>query len=213
MLKIQNVQHQYNLEVSLNYPDFSLEAGEQMVITGPSGSGKTTLLHFIAGLRKPIRGKIILDALEVTQLSENALDSFRAQNIGYMFQDFHLMEGFTALENVVLGLGLSSKPSSKRNKDRALEVLNLVGLGQRISHVPRKLSTGERQRVALARAIAHSPKLLLADEPTAHLDRKRAVEALELLKNTALQIGASLIVVTHDPLVIGTFDRKLEVGL
>jgi putative ABC transport system ATP-binding protein len=209
MLTVHNIQHQYGLEVSLQYPDFSLEAGEQMVITGPSGSGKTTLLHFIAGLRKPIRGKIVLDTLEVTALSENALDAFRAQNIGYMFQDFHLMEGFTALENVVLGLGLSSK----RNKDRALEVLNLVGLAQRVSHIPRKLSTGERQRVALARAIAHRPKLLLADEPTAHLDRKRAVEALELLKSTASQIGASLIVVTHDPLVIGTFERKLEVGL
>ena len=208
MLQTQGIQHRYGSEVTLEYPDFTLEAGGQLVVTGPSGSGKTTLLHFVAGLLRPSAGTIKLDSLEITALGESQRDSYRSKNIGYVFQDFHLMEGYSALENVLLGLGLASR----QNKMRALEVLSLVGLGKRTGHTPRQLSTGERQRVALARAVAHRPKILLADEPTAHLDRKRAVEALELLKNTAANIGASLMVVTHDELVMQIFPRRLEVG-
>jgi putative ABC transport system ATP-binding protein len=208
MLQTQGIQHRYGSEVTLEYPDFTLEAGGQLVVTGPSGSGKTTLLHFVAGLLRPSAGVVTMDGTEITALGESARDLHRSRNIGYVFQDFHLMEGYSALENVLLGLGLASK----QNKVRALEVLGLVGLGKRTGHTPRQLSTGERQRVALARAVAHRPKILLADEPTAHLDRKRAVEALELLKNTAVNIGASLMVVTHDELVMEVFPRRLEVG-
>ena len=183
MLQTQGIQHRYGSEVTLEYPDFTLEAGGQLVVTGPSGSGKTTLLHFVAGLLRPSAGTIKLDSLEITALGESQRDSYRSKNIGYVFQDFHLMEGYSALENVLLGLGLASR----QNKMRALEVLSLVGLGKRTGHTPRQLSTGERQRVALARA-------------------------LPLLKTTASSIGASLMVVTHDERVMDVFPRRLEVG-
>ncbi len=208
MLITQGIQHRYGAEVTLEYPNFTLEQGGQMVVTGPSGSGKTTLLHFVAGLIRPSSGSVRVNDQDITRLSESGRDRFRSRNIGYVFQDFHLMDGYTALENVLLGLGLASK----QNRARALEVLSLVGLSKRTGHTSRQLSTGERQRVALARAVAHKPKILLADEPTAHLDRKRTVEALELLKNTASSIGASLLVVTHDELVMEIFPRRLEVG-
>jgi len=208
MLITQGIQHRYGAEVALEYPDFTLEQGGQMVVTGPSGSGKTTLLHFVAGLIRPSSGSVTVNGQDITRLSESERDRFRSRNIGYVFQDFHLMDGYTALENVLLGLGLASK----QNRERALEVLNLVGLSKRTGHTSRQLSTGERQRVALARAVAHKPKILLADEPTAHLDRERAEGALELLGSTASSIGASLLVVTHDELVMEVFPRRLEVG-
>ncbi len=208
MLTTKGVRHQYGAEVALEYPDFRLEQGHQMTITGPSGSGKTTLLHFVAGLIRPSSGSVTVNDLDLTRLSESQRDHFRSRTIGYVFQDFHLMDGYTALENVLLGLGLASR----QNRARALEVLNLVGLSKRTGHTSRQLSTGERQRVALARAVAHTPKILLADEPTAHLDRARGTAALDLLKSTASSIGASLLVVTHDELVMDAFERRLEVG-
>jgi putative ABC transport system ATP-binding protein len=149
--------------------------------------------------------------VEISSLGERQRDAFRARNVGYMFQDFHLMPGYTALENVTLALGLCGLRGSAALK-RARETLQRVGLGNRLQHTPTQLSTGERQRVALARAIASRPALLLADEPTAHLDRVRSHDALNLLIDTAHEVNATLLVVTHDPLVVEQFEHQLSLG-
>ena len=179
------------------------------MISGPSGVGKTTWLHFLAGLLTPSAGQVRYGEVQINALGETGRDLFRARTVGYVFQDFHLMPGYSALENVLLGLGLAGVRGPQAGA-RAREVLTHLGLGNRLNHTPRQLSTGERQRVALARAVAHRPALLLADEPTAHLDPSRGAEAVALLRQTAAELGATLIVVSHDPAVVSAFVRRLE---
>ena len=210
-LTVSGVTQRYGPEVTLTFPSFEVGKGEQLVLVGPSGAGKTTLLHLIAGLLLPKSGQIGFDGQTISALSEAGRDAYRARNVGYMFQDFHLMPGYSAQENVMLGLGLSGMRGPQA-RERAAEVLTELGLGARLGHTLRQLSTGERQRVALARAVAHRPALLLADEPTAHLDRARGGQALKLLQDTAAGLGATLIVVTHDPTVMAAFGRLIEVG-
>ena len=197
--------------IRLSYADFSVGAGEQAVITGPSGSGKSTLLHLLAGLIPAASGTIRVGAHQLDRMGERARDAYRARNIGYLFQDFHLQPDFTAAENIVLGLGLAGVAAAER-RGRALQVLERVDLKRHAHRPVRRMSTGERQRVALARSVAHRPGLLLADEPTAHLDRTRADQAMELLRETAAGLGISLLVATHDPAVMDTFDKRIEVG-
>ena len=210
-LTLTGIQHRYGPDVTLSYPDVQLEGGAELVVSGPSGVGKTTWLHFLAGLLTPSAGQVRYGEMQINALSEAGRDSFRARTVGYVFQDFHLMPGYSALENVLLGLGLAGVRGPQATA-RAREVLTQLGLGQRLNHTPRQLSTGERQRVALARAVAHRPALLLADEPTAHLDPSRGAEAVALLRKTAGELGATLIVVSHDPAVVGAFARRLELG-
>jgi putative ABC transport system ATP-binding protein len=211
LLEVQNLRYRHGPDVRLSFPDFSAQSGEHLALTGPSGAGKTTLLHLIAGLLRPEAGRINFGETSVSELSEAQRDAYRARNVGYMFQDFHLMPGYSALENVLLGLGLSGVRGPQA-RIRATEVLRELGLEGRLHHSSRQLSTGERQRVALARAVAHRPRLLLADEPTAHLDHDRAVQAVTLLRQTAESLGATLLVVTHDPLVMEAFARRVQVG-
>lgn len=196
-------------EVHLTFPDLQLEWGQNWVLLGPSGSGKTTLLHLLSGLLRPTRGQLLVDGQDLGQLSENQLDHYRRSQVSYLFQDFHLLEGYTALENVVLALGLAGKRGGSAYR-RASEVLAEAGLAHRLHHTPRQLSTGERQRVALARAVVHQPRLILADEPTAHLDRERGQASLQMLMDAASRLGALLVVATHDPLVTPHFDRRIE---
>ena len=210
-LQLTDITHRYGPDVSLSYPDLRLDGGEELVISGPSGVGKTTLLHFMAGLLRPASGEVRYGDTLVSGLSEGGRDHFRASTVGYVFQDFHLMPGYSALENVLLGLGLAGIRGPAASA-RARETLTALGLGARLHHSPRQLSTGERQRVALARAVAHRPKLLLADEPTAHLDPSRGLDALALLRGTAAELGATLVVVSHDPQVVSAFGRRLELG-
>lgn len=207
MLQIQNLTIQYNSETTLQYPDFGLEQGSEMVITGPSGTGKTTLLHLLAGLLTPTSGVVKFGDFAVSRASEVKREAYRCQTVGYVFQDFYLMPGLSALENVELGLRIANVEQPQQKAKMALKKLDL---GHRLSSYPAQLSTGERQRVALARAVAHQPQLLLVDEPTAHLDRDRARGALDLLKETAQQLLATLLVVTHDPVVVNAFDHCLE---
>ena len=210
-LTLTGIAHRYGPDVTLTYPDLSLPGGAELVVSGPSGVGKTTWLHFIAGLLTPTGGQVRYGETEVNALSEAQRDRYRARTVGYVFQDFHLMPGYSALENVVLGLGLAGV-RGPQTVTRAREVLGSLGLGARLHHSPRQLSTGERQRVALARAVAHRPALLLADEPTAHLDPSRGADAVALLRQTAAELGATLIVVSHDPAVVGAFARRLDLG-
>lgn len=206
------VQHHYGQEVHLTYPDLNIGTGEHAVISGPSGTGKTTALHLISGLLTPSQGVIRCGETTVSSLSEAQRDAFRACHVGYVFQDFHLMPGYTALENVLLGMHLAAK-REKNASMRARQLLDQLGLAHRAGQLANRLSTGERQRVALARAVAHNPQLILADEPTAHLDRSRALNALTLLRDLARTCAATLLVVSHDPLVTeANFDHRVTLN-
>ena len=187
----------------VNVPEFSLAAGQQLALRGESGSGKTTFLHLIAGILAADAGNITLAGRDMATLGEHARDRLRAQNIGYIFQTFNLLQGYSCLENVLLGMAFG--PGMDRAHSKAM--LERVGLGHRLRHYPRQLSTGQQQRVAVARALANHPKLVLADEPTGNLDHKNARESLALIRETCRENGAALLLVSHDPAVLGTFEN------
>jgi ABC-type lipoprotein export system ATPase subunit len=193
----------------LDIPDFRVSPGEQMVLVGRSGCGKTTLLHVIAGISRPDSGKVRIDDFDITLMSEAECDRFRAQRIGYVFQTFNLLSGFTALENVLLAMRFVR---GRPDKARARQLLERVGLGHRMTHRPTMLSVGEQQRVAVARALANKPKLLLADEPTANVDSGHQQQILDLISETCGEENVALVLVTHSHEVAGQFKRvdKLE---
>ena len=186
---------------------FALAAGEQVALRGESGSGKTTFLHLIAGILAADSGRVMLDGAEMTALGEAGRDKLRAGKIGYVFQTFNLLQGFTVLENVVLGMSFGPRGADRAH---AKEVLERVGLGHRLDHFPRQLSTGQQQRVAVARALANRPKLVLADEPTGNLDRKSGREALALIREVCREHGAALLLVSHDEEVLGEFETRRD---
>ncbi len=188
----------------LNIAEFRVSAGEQMVIVGRSGCGKTTLLHIIAGITRADQGMVQIDGLDIVRLSEAGRDQFRAQNIGYVFQTFNLLPGFSALENVVLGMTFAR---GKSDAARARQLLERVGLKHRMTHKPSMLSVGEQQRVAVARALANRPKLLLADEPTANVDARNQQQIVDLIRETCREENVTLMLVTHTPEVSAQFDR------
>ncbi len=192
----------------LDIPGFSLKAGEQVALAGSSGSGKTTLLNVIAGILRPDSGKVIIDGTEVSALTESRRDRFRANNLGYVFQSFQLLQGHSALENVLLGMAFGGGADRRV----AEELLRRLGMGERLHHLPRQLSIGQQQRVAVARALAHKPRLVLADEPTGNLDHANAGTAMELLCEACVAQGASLLVVSHDPQVLARFRRRVELS-
>jgi putative ABC transport system ATP-binding protein len=177
--------------------------GEQVALIGTSGSGKTTLLHLIAGILTPDSGRILFGSgsaaagtsVDVCAMSEAQRDVFRGRHIGYIFQTHHLLPGFTALENVLLGMSFTGRASDRK---WAEHLLNEVGLSDRLHYKPSKLSVGQQQRVAVARALASRPALVLADEPTGALDEKNAKQVLELIRRLCKEVNASLLLVTHD---------------
>jgi len=171
--------------------------GELIAITGPSGSGKTTLLSLIGCLDKPTDGKIILDSVDVTDISEASLYRIRREKIGFIFQSFNLIENLSAVENVELPMECSIK-ARKQRKERASELLNMVGLRGRERHRPMQLSAGEQQRVAVARALANSPAIILADEPTGNLDSETGSNVIEMLRQLTTDNKCTVMMVTHD---------------
>ncbi len=175
---------------------FTINAGEIVSIVGPSGSGKTTLLGLCAGLDIPSSGKIILTGSNITDKSENQKAQLRNQNVGFIFQNFQLLPTLTAIENVMIPLELQGK--SKGAKEKATDLLNRVGLGDRINHYPTQLSGGEQQRVSLARAFSNTPKILFADEPTGNLDEETSDIVEGLLFELNKEHGTTLVIVTHD---------------
>ena len=190
----------------LDLEAFTIEEGEQVALRGASGSGKTTFLNLVAGVLQADSGRILLAGHEITALGEAARDRVRALNLGYVFQTFNLLQGYTALENVELGMMFG--PGADAAKARAL--LERVGLEKRIHYRPRQLSVGQQQRVAVARALANHPKLVLADEPTGNLDPKHGDAALALMREVCRESEAALLLVSHDREILSRFDRVDE---
>jgi ABC-type lipoprotein export system ATPase subunit len=209
MLQLRNIKKTYtepdgNPLPILDIPSFSVADGEQMVLVGKSGSGKTTLLHVIAGITRADSGEIVIDGINLAGLSEAGVDKVRAAKIGYVFQTFNLLPGFSALENVLLGMTFAR---GRKDPARAAHLLERVGLSHRLTHKPTALSVGEQQRVAVARALANRPSLLLADEPTANIDPKNQQKIIDLIRDTCREEQVSLVIVTHATEVANQFDR------
>jgi putative ABC transport system ATP-binding protein len=181
--------------------DLEIGAGEFTAIVGPSGSGKTTLLNIIGGLDKPTEGKVIIDGVDVSALGEGKLIDFRKEKIGFVFQAYNLIPVLTAKENVEFVMLLQGRPKAEREK-RVLELMEAVGLGDKLNSRPSQLSGGQQQRVAVARALAPSPAFILADEPTANLDSASASNLLDIMEKMNKEEGITFVFSTHDQRVI-----------
>ena len=211
ILEITNLKKSYRspdgeMNTIIEVPDFILEKGQQLAVKGESGLGKTTFLNLIAGILQPDSGKIVLDSHEMTGLSESERDRLRGNTIGYIFQTFNLLQGYTALENILMGMMFVHGVDHKL----ANSLLERVGLGDRKNYLPRSLSVGQQQRVAVARALANQPKLVLADEPTGNLDHKNALEAIKMIREVCAEANASLLLVSHDQRVLEQFDKVVN---
>jgi putative ABC transport system ATP-binding protein len=219
-----------SVEPVIDVDRLELGDGEHVALVGSSGSGKTTLLHLIAGILAADSGRIIYHfaespagaegealpyraptagSVDLAELSEAERDVFRGAHLGYIFQTHHLLAGFSALENVVLGMMFSGR---KQDREWAKHLLNEVGLSHWLDYKPEKLSLGQQQRVAVARALANRPRLVLADEPTGSLDAANAQQVLGLIRSLCREVGASLLLVSHDPAVTGQFPRVLHLS-
>ena len=209
MLLLENVRKSYrepNGEVLsiLDIERFSLEKGEQAVLRGRSGCGKTNLLNCIAGLTTVDQGRITIHGQDIVRLQEVSRDRFRARHIGIVFQTFNLLPGFTALENVLLGMTFTGQ---RPDSNRATKLLQDVGLGHRLTHKPAALSVGEQQRVAVARALSNQPDLLLADEPTANVDSAHQQQVIDLMREACVRENIAMLLVTHSREVSSQFER------
>lgn len=191
---------------ALNGVSVDIKRGEYISIMGPSGSGKSTLFNAIGGLDKPDSGSVFINDVDMAQLDANELAFLRCHTIGYIFQTFNLITVMTALENVRLPT-IFAGMSTDDGTDRAVELLNLVGLGHRLHHKPSELSGGQQQRVAIARALANDPSIILADEPTGNLDSKTGTEIIELLRQLNKEKGVTVISATHDYKMLDVSDR------
>lgn len=187
----------------LDIDEFSLKKKEQIVLKGMSGSGKTTFLHLISGVLKTEHGRIVLAGTDVSEMPEGKRDRYRARHIGYIFQTFNLLQGYTALENIVMAMMFAGGP----DYPKARRLLERVGLKDRMSYFPRQLSVGQQQRVAVARALANQPSLVLADEPTGNLDPHHARETIRLIKEICQEFGSALLVVTHSLETMTNFEK------
>tara|TARA_Y100000590_G_scaffold141597_1_gene162430 strand:- start:13007 stop:13708 length:702 start_codon:yes stop_codon:yes gene_type:complete len=193
---------------ALSNISMSVSEGEFIGIIGASGSGKSTLLHVIGTLTRPTGGSVFINGLETSDLTDQELSGVRSRYVGFIFQDFFLLPGFTAQENVENGLLYTDFPSNER-KERAREILDRVGLSHRVNHLPNEMSGGEQQRVAVARALVHQPAFVLADEPTGNLDSTNTAAVLELLIALNLD-GTTVIMITHDQEVADKSSRKIS---
>ena len=199
---------QLNVQV-LDNLTLQVEKGRSIGIVGASGSGKSTLLHILGGLDKPTSGRVSLMGQDLSELSQKQLSRLRNQHLGFVYQFHHLLPEFSALENVMMPLLIGKRPKEQA-RERALLMLEKVGLKDRVLHRPGELSGGERQRAAIARALVTDPACLLADEPTGNLDRKNALNILDMMMELKHELGTALVVVTHDDEMAARFDRVLN---
>lgn len=199
---------QLNVQV-LDNLTLQVDKGQSIGIVGASGSGKSTLLHILGGLDKPTSGCVSLMGQDLSQLSQKQLSGLRNQYLGFVYQFHHLLPEFSALENVMMPLLIGKRPKEQA-RERALLMLEKVGLKNRVLHRPGELSGGERQRAAIARALVTDPACLLADEPTGNLDRKNALNILDMMMELKQELGTALVVVTHDDEMAARFDRVLN---
>lgn len=207
MVDVSGLSFSYNFSQHLKFPDFSLQRGEHCLLLGESGSGKTTLLHLLGGLLRNYIGKIKLNEVELSALSETALDKFRGQHIGFIFQKNHLIQALTVEKNVVMSPYLAGLPIQTERINRVLSDLGL--LEKRKSKIT-EISQGQAQRVAIARAILNKPPLILADEPTSALDDKNCERVIHLLLEVASQNQATLIVATHDQRLKSKISKQIQ---
>jgi putative ABC transport system ATP-binding protein len=205
LVQVGNLRKEFGNVRALDGVSFRVDAGEWIAIMGPSGSGKTTLINILGGLDTPTAGRAIVDGTDVARLDEAGLTRFRAEKIGFIFQQFHLVPYLTAVENVMLAQYFHSTTDEKE----AQQSLERVGLGDRIQHLPSQLSGGEQQRVAVARALINHPKLILADEPTGNLDEANEGIVLSLMRELHEE-GHTILMVTHAPSIGRLADRRIE---
>jgi len=205
LVQVEHLEKRFGEVRALDRVSFEVDAGEWIAIMGPSGSGKTTLINILGGLDHPSAGRVVVDGLEIGALGERELSRYRAEKIGFVFQQFHLVPYLTALENVMLAQYFHSITDEKE----AEESLRRAGLADRMDHVPAQLSGGEQQRVAIARALINNPKLILADEPTGNLDEVNEAAVLGLLRELH-DAGHTILVVTHSQAIGSLADRRVE---
>ncbi len=211
IITVDNINKTYkngSLELQvLKNISFKVDKGEFLAIMGSSGSGKSTMMNILGCLDNQYEGRYILDGIDISKSTENELSEIRNKKIGFIFQSFNLLPRLTALENVELPLVYSSIPKEERHK-RANELLEMVGLKERIHHRPNELSGGQRQRVAIARALVNDPSIILADEPTGNLDSKSEGEIIEILQKLN-KMGKTIVIVTHEPSIGEIAERKI----
>jgi len=206
-VSIENLTKQYGQLRALNAVSFAVHAGEWVALMGPSGSGKTTLINILGGLDTLSSGSVVVDGVDLSKLTESDLVRYRAEKVGFVFQQFHLVPYLTALENVMLAQYFHSVA----DEAQAAESLKRVGLGDRLTHLPSQLSGGEQQRVAIARALINQPKIILADEPTGNLDEANETTVLQIFRELH-NSGHTIVMVTHDPDIARQADRRIELA-
>jgi ABC-type lipoprotein export system ATPase subunit len=206
VIELENLQVRRGQELILSLPALRLEAGTQTLLTGGSGTGKSTLIHLLAGFLAADSGRYLFENRDVSKLGEREWDRLRASRIGVVFQHYPLLRGFHLLDNLLIPMGLAGQA----DPERAASLLERVGLSHRIHHRPSQLSAGQRQRAALVRALINRPALVLADEPTAHLDPQSGMEALALLKELVNESGSTLLLVSHDHSLRSQFADQLH---
>ena len=212
LLEIKNINKSFSmregdLPVLQNIND-TVDKGELVALIGPSGAGKSTLMHIIGGLDKPTSGEIIFNGTNIYNMSESELNSYRGNNMGFIFQFHYLLDDFTALENVMMPMLLNGKDKNFA-ENRAKDLISQVGLLDRLEHYPNEMSGGEQQRIAVARALANEPEIILADEPTGNLDKANSLAVLEILQKESSK-GVAVIIVTHDEYIASVCQRRIS---
>ncbi len=214
IITLDNIYRAYRMGqeriMALNGVSMTIDEGEICCLQGPSGSGKSTLLHLMAGLDKPSKGSIIIGKTRIDTMSENQLAIFRQRHIGFIFQSYYLIPTLTALENVAMPLTFCGIPRGKRIK-KAKELLEAVGLKDRMKHKPSEMSGGQQQRVSIARAFSNNPKVVFADEPTGNLDTVTTYEMMELMTSMAKSSNQTLVIVTHNPEISAYASRNIMI--
>ncbi|MCA5006098.1 ABC transporter ATP-binding protein [Sphingobacterium bovistauri] len=207
MIRSENLTFQYDSSSELNFATVDVEKNQHTLLLGESGSGKTTLLHLLGGLSLPKTGKVIIDDVDIYSLSEQQRDLFRAKNMGFIFQDAHLLKNLTIAENILLAQYLAGE---KQDKNAVNAILAKLNIGDKANQRPNQLSRGQLQRAAIARAVINKPKVLIADEPTAALDDTNTKHAIDLLLEVASNYHATLLIATHDTRIKSYFANTYQ---